>query len=84
MYDYWYSYKVKYNKKDTNDVKIFRWDYHVYFHIPYLERILQNQLIDKKLTWFVQNVLVVIWSQIFTLSWSDLTSVYIWAINKRA
>ena len=54
MYDYWYSYKVKYNKKDTNDVKIFRWDYHVYFHIPYLERILQNQLINKKLTWFVQ------------------------------
>lgn len=50
MYDYWYSYKVKYNKKDTNDVKVFRWDYHVYFHIPYLERILQNQLINKKLT----------------------------------
>lgn len=49
MYDYWYSYKVKYNKKDTND-EIFRWDYHVYFHIPYLERILQNQLINKKLT----------------------------------
>lgn len=37
-------------KKDTNDVEIFRWDYHVYFHIPYLERILQNQLINKKLT----------------------------------
>ena len=50
MYDYWYSYKVKYNKKDTNDVEIFRWDYHVYFHIPYLERILQNQPINKKLT----------------------------------
>lgn len=50
MYDYWYSYKVKCNKKDTNDVKVFRWDYHVYFHIPYLERILQNQLINKKLT----------------------------------
>lgn len=50
MYDYWYSYRVKYNKKDTNDVKVFRWDYYVYFHIPYLERILQNQLINKKLT----------------------------------
>lgn len=57
MYDYWYSYKVKYNKKDTNDVKIFRWDYHVYFHIPYLERILKIQLINKKLTWFVQKCL---------------------------
>lgn len=57
MYDYWYSYKVKYNKKDTNDVKIFRWDYHVYFHIPYLERILQNQMLNKKLTWFVQKCL---------------------------
>lgn len=57
MYDYWYSYKVKYNKKDTNDVEIFRWDYHVYFHIPYLERILQNQLINKKFTLFVQKCL---------------------------
>lgn len=47
MYDYWSSYKFKYNKKDTNDVKVFRWDYHVYFHIPYLERILQINWLTK-------------------------------------